>query len=316
MSEPDSVLFKHDRMYRHNIMRINYTTYDVRRKQESINPATPHCDIMVLSDNEHSSDHPFIYARVIGIFHVNVVYTGSRTVDYHPHRIDFLWVRWFESDSSAAAGGWTTSTLDRLRFPPMADEDAFGFLDPADVVRCAHILPAFATGKRHIDGKGLSRCAMDSGDWRSYYVNRCVHVRPFRPHDIDVSPEVSQIVIYSCAIIGASRLDMCTLTTDNAHKQGCCGLPEIITFNRPPTQKLPPAPVVIAIGTPIPGAMVNIWMRKEMIPSQSQMRLYGATRENFWNSKICMVKMLNLGMRINRLVLCFFCFVLLHSFCR
>jgi hypothetical protein len=153
--------------------------YDVRRNQETINPATPHRDIMLLSDSENASDHPFIYARVIGIFHVNVVYTGSQTVDYRPRRFEFLWVRWFEHDLGVAAGSWGTSTLDRLRFPPMAGEDAFGFLDPVDVVRCAHVIPAFAAGKRYVDGKGLSLCAMDSGDWCSYYLSRCVPVHHF-----------------------------------------------------------------------------------------------------------------------------------------
>jgi hypothetical protein len=168
------VLFKHDRLYRHNIMRINYTTYDVRRKQDTINPSTAHRDVMVLAQNDDDSDHPYLYARVIGIFHANVIYTGSQMVDYHPRRVEFLWVRWFEADTHATAGGWITSTLDRLRFPPMDAPDAFGFLDPADVVRGSHIIPAFAKKRRYLDGKGMSPCAMDSGDWQSYYLSRCV----------------------------------------------------------------------------------------------------------------------------------------------
>ena len=174
VSELDNILFKHDRIYRHKIMRINYTTYDVRRKQDTINPATPHRNIMVLADSSDSSDHPFLYGRVIGIFHANVVYTGFRTVDYRPRRLEFLWVRWYELDPNVPAGSWTCGTLDRLRFPPMAEPGAFGFIDPSDVVRACHIIPAFASGKRYGDGRGLSRCAMDSDDWNSYYLMRCV----------------------------------------------------------------------------------------------------------------------------------------------
>jgi hypothetical protein len=37
----------------------------------------------------------------------------------------------------------------------MANENAFGFIDPADVVRSGHIIPAFAIGKRYADGDGL-----------------------------------------------------------------------------------------------------------------------------------------------------------------
>ncbi|KAF7965444.1 hypothetical protein HWV62_43499 [Athelia sp. TMB] len=95
---------------------------------------------MVLANNEDKSAHPYLYARIIGIFHANVVYTGTVPVDYSPRAVDFLWVRWFEhvdEDSS----GWTGSTLDRLRFPTMADEDSFAFLDPRDVLRACHIVP-------------------------------------------------------------------------------------------------------------------------------------------------------------------------------
>jgi len=171
-SDLDKLLFKHDCLYMHNILRINYTTYDVRRKQDTINPRTAHRDIMVLANNEDDSDHPFLYARVIGIFHVMMVYTGGTVVDYRPRKLEFLWVRWFEVDTTAPASSWAHSRLARLRFPPMARDDAFGFLDPADVVRGCHIIPAFSTQKRYADGKGLSACAMDSADWRSYHVNR------------------------------------------------------------------------------------------------------------------------------------------------
>jgi hypothetical protein len=174
VSDLDKLLFKHNQFYMHNVLRINYTTYDVRRKQDTINPHTSHRDIIVLAQNEDEDDHPYLYARVIGIFHVNVVYTGGTRVDYSPHKFEVLWVRWFEHDTNAPAGSWTHSRLDRLCFPPMAHDDAFGFLDPADAMRGCHIIPAFSTKKRYIDGKGLSLRAMDSGDWQSYYVNRYV----------------------------------------------------------------------------------------------------------------------------------------------
>ena len=62
--------------------------------------------------------------------------------------------------------------LDRIRFGPMAADDTFGFLDPSVVLRGCHIIPAFAKGKLHSDGKGMSLCARDSSDWSEYYVNR------------------------------------------------------------------------------------------------------------------------------------------------
>lgn len=163
-------------MYKHNIMRINYTTYDVRRGDDVIHPGTSHHNIMVLNPRGPSSEHPFWYARVLGIYHINVVYTGMGTADYHPRRLEFLWVRWYEQVHDLATG-WMAGSLDQVRFPPMDHEDSFGFVDPADVLRSCHIIPAFACGRLHSDNKGISKCAQDSTDWQTYYVNRCVYLR-------------------------------------------------------------------------------------------------------------------------------------------
>ena len=166
-----------DRLYRHNLMRLNYTTYDVRRAQDIVNPSTSHCNIMLLadcpvSDSDGVVHHPYIYARVLGIFHANVTYVGPDMVNYRSCRIDFLWVRWYQYVEEGA--GWDVSTMDRICFPPMADEHAFGFVDPDDVLRGCHIIPQFSRRPRHPDGIGISRCAQDALDWNFYYVNRFV----------------------------------------------------------------------------------------------------------------------------------------------
>jgi hypothetical protein len=169
---------KANRMYRHNVMRINYTTYDVRRAQDVINPSTPHCNVMLLGRNEDDSSvdqqRPYLYARVLGIYHVNATYVGTGMVDYRSHRIDFLWVRWYQHvDKSFSLSG--QAPLDSIRFPPMVEPDAFGFVDPDDVLRCCHVIPCFARGLQHSDGRGISHCAQDKLDWKSYYVNRWAH---------------------------------------------------------------------------------------------------------------------------------------------
>lgn len=169
---PNSVLFKHDRLYHHNIMRINYTTYDIRRSQDVIGTSTPRRDIMVLADSaDRNSAHPFRYARVLAIFHVNAIYVGPGMVNYQPHRLEFLWVRWY-STMDTIATGWQARKLERIQFSSMSGGDTFGFLDPSEVLRGCHIVPAFTRGKRHLNSKGLSYCAQDSSDWIEYYVNR------------------------------------------------------------------------------------------------------------------------------------------------
>ncbi|KAH7904570.1 hypothetical protein BJ138DRAFT_1018968 [Hygrophoropsis aurantiaca] len=63
------VILMNERFYRHNIMRINYTSYDVRRAQDVINPNISHHNIMMLAPP--GDPHRFCYARVLGIYHAN-----------------------------------------------------------------------------------------------------------------------------------------------------------------------------------------------------------------------------------------------------
>jgi hypothetical protein len=168
----NTIILKDDRLYDHNIARFNYTTYDVRRAQDVINPRTPHCNVMVLrADTDMCyQGHKYSYGKVLGIYHANVIHIGTRMVDYTPLRMEFLWIRWYEPIDELSV--WETSTLDRVRFLPMADEHSFDFLDPADVLRGCHIIPSFASGRKHHDGVGVSACAGDKDDWFEYYVNR------------------------------------------------------------------------------------------------------------------------------------------------
>lgn len=152
-------------------MRVNHTTYDVRREEDVIHPSGYQYNIMALADGANtSSTHPFIYGQVMGIYHANVVYVGLGMIDYQPIRLEFLWVRWYEQISDHC--GWRGLKLDRVRFRRWGDPDACSFVDPSDVLRGCHIIPRFREGKLYIDGKGMSPCARDSSDWKEYYVNR------------------------------------------------------------------------------------------------------------------------------------------------
>ncbi|PBK66616.1 hypothetical protein ARMSODRAFT_890345, partial [Armillaria solidipes] len=57
-------------IYSHQILCINFTSYDVRYNQDTINPCT-HSNIMMLV-SDLDDEHPYLYARVIGIFHAKV----------------------------------------------------------------------------------------------------------------------------------------------------------------------------------------------------------------------------------------------------
>ena len=170
------LILKEDRLYIHKVIRLHFTTYDVRRGTDIINTGTSRCNIMLLADEaddtiNSSNAHHFLYARVIGAYHANIIYNGPGMHDHQPRRFDFLWVRWFKLVNPASSG-WNNLTLDVVSFPPMNQDDSFGFVDPKDVLRGCHILPAFAKGEQHTDGVGISRCAKDRKDYKMYYVGR------------------------------------------------------------------------------------------------------------------------------------------------
>jgi hypothetical protein len=121
---------------------MNYTTYDLRREQDSINPRT-HADIMVLAHEEDASWHPYWYARVLGIFHMMVEHVGPNSRRTESKQMDFLLVRWFGRHPGVASG-WAAKRLPRVGFLSAGDSGAFGFLDPQEVIRGVHLIPAFA----------------------------------------------------------------------------------------------------------------------------------------------------------------------------
>jgi hypothetical protein len=115
-----SVVLHNERVYAHQIMRARYTTYDVRQAEDIIR-LKREPNVMVLKNqyNTSSATPPYRYARILGIFHADVKFIGSLrdgSRDYTPHRIEFLWVRWYVSCGYPHEGVWT---LERLKFPPL-----------------------------------------------------------------------------------------------------------------------------------------------------------------------------------------------------
>ena len=92
---------------------------------------------------EGKQGHPYRFGRIIGIFHVLVYQDGPLPV---PQRLEFSFVRWFQQDPSTPFS-WKKRRLPRLEFVPCDHANAFGFLDPAEIIRGAHLIPAFAHGK-------------------------------------------------------------------------------------------------------------------------------------------------------------------------
>lgn len=153
------------------MMRVNYTSYDVRQGQDSLN-ARNHADIMTLPRSDlEGADHPFEYARIIGIFHVDVLLNipGASTA---PESYEVVWIRRYRIDPTYR-GGFQRKRLYRVEFVPSSDDDAFGFLDPDEVIRASHIIPAFHYGATEelLSGTTVARDEREIDDWKCLYVN-------------------------------------------------------------------------------------------------------------------------------------------------
>jgi len=142
----NTIRIRNNTIYRHCTARINYTTYDMRRDYDTINPRT-HPFIMVPSPETEIDTHPFWYAAVLGIFHAEVQHTGRLSSDLRPKIIEFLWVRWL-GPVHGHYSGRQQAKLPKLSFFPDDDEFAFGFLDPSLILRGCHLIPAFADGRK------------------------------------------------------------------------------------------------------------------------------------------------------------------------
>ncbi|TEB22658.1 hypothetical protein FA13DRAFT_1640925 [Coprinellus micaceus] len=187
-----SIYFHSDTIYRHNILKIPYTTYDCREDTDIVNPYTSRRDIMCLpsdspeNDEDSSSqtaneegspsqpERDYVYGRVLGIFHANVMYGGSGSLDYRRRRFDFLWVRRYTPVSIHGPNTWSSKRLDRVTLDPVAESSSTDFLDPSNVLRGAHIVPRFSLGPRYSNAEDriFSKAAQDNLDWAEYYINR------------------------------------------------------------------------------------------------------------------------------------------------
>lgn len=166
--EAHSVYIEANKMYIHSVFRVNFTTYDMRRDQDSINPSR-HADIVLLAPE--GSDHPYLYARVASIFHVK----AALSFDHEPQIHQVLWVRWFDIDK-AAPGGFEKRRLHRLKFADIHGEKAaFGFVAPDQVLRGAHVMPAEQYGRSDtsLPGRSIGRSdddtRNDNKDWKYYF---------------------------------------------------------------------------------------------------------------------------------------------------
>jgi hypothetical protein len=70
------------------------------------------------------------------------------------------------------SGGWANKRLHRVGFLDSGGDCPFGFLDPAEIVRAVHLMPAFAHGKATLIGLSIAQPADEEDEeWNFYYVS-------------------------------------------------------------------------------------------------------------------------------------------------
>ncbi|KAF7785232.1 hypothetical protein Agabi119p4_1397 [Agaricus bisporus var. burnettii] len=163
INEKNALQFAGNRIYRHKYLRVNYTSYDVQRCQDSINPRT-HPDILILADNTDHSDG--VSGQTPADKHPYLQVNDRRKV--HTCQMDFLWIRWLVIDTRYPCS-LGARRLPRLEFPT---DSAFDFIDPSDVLRGTHLIPSFSHGR----SKGLGYSTIytnpeEPTDWNFYYAN-------------------------------------------------------------------------------------------------------------------------------------------------
>jgi hypothetical protein len=168
-----TISIHNNRLYQHQVLRVNYTTYDNRHAQDTINTCT-RLDIMTLSGENEEGDHahPYWYARVLGIYHLRVLHTGEFSKSSQLQTLQFLHVRRFGHHVKHRSG-WKARHLHCVSFIE-GDSDSFGFVDPSYVIRAAHLIPAFAFRETEdlLGPSKIARREIDGDeDWRFYYVS-------------------------------------------------------------------------------------------------------------------------------------------------
>ena len=92
--EQIGLTFLHNRIYRHSTFCVNYTTYDLRRAQDTLNPRT-HADFITLSHEdgeEPQNKFPYWFGRIVAIFHAAVIHVGPGSRSVEPQHMEFLFV--------------------------------------------------------------------------------------------------------------------------------------------------------------------------------------------------------------------------------
>ncbi|KNZ76393.1 hypothetical protein J132_10503, partial [Termitomyces sp. J132] len=155
------LIIRDNMIYEHKTLCVNYTTYD----QDTLNP-WQQSDVMALADN---NVHPYWF-RIVRIFHAIVQLNES---GHEFQQIEFLWGCWYGFNNDAKSG-FAAKHCYQIGF--VEGQEAFGFVNPADVLCAVHLIPQFAGSCTNTLLGPSVACCMDEEnlDYEWYYVEMFV----------------------------------------------------------------------------------------------------------------------------------------------
>jgi hypothetical protein len=96
VQDESHVVLQGQQVFRHKLIYLNYTSYDLHQGQDVMNPLTDCRDIMFIApDTSKTGRHRYLYAQVLGIFHANAMLSGLGSTSDCWECFDFLWICWF-----------------------------------------------------------------------------------------------------------------------------------------------------------------------------------------------------------------------------
>lgn len=185
-SEYQHLKLHKNQLYTHKVLQVNFVAHDTQQKHDTVKPflrfstssrskivarAPPKSAIMLAASPEDKAagGHAFVYARVLAILHIDAWDSASLpSISSRRRRLDILWVRWL--GVKAVPSRRNAPALNTVGYMEGSQLGTFGFVDPADVIRGAHLIPRFKEG-RSADLLSHSFCQDDEkeGDWASYW---------------------------------------------------------------------------------------------------------------------------------------------------
>ena len=230
-----------NRVIESKTLRVNYTSYDIRRGQDFMRPGNG-CTVVVLSREDGPGAHPFWYAQIIRAFIIPVINTAPDARNRCQQTMEVLWVRWLGVEPGYR-WGFKAARLPKIGFVPETNDNPFGFLDPSLVIRGCHLIPAFSEGRTDSllkRGESLARQPGEMDDWCAFYVNMYVFFLCF------TAPFLIQVVLWTviCFVV----LQGLALAMEHSMEPNrWMGLPVMATRPRMPRSRWPIAKMKMKI---------------------------------------------------------------------